>query len=758
MMTAMRKAAITPVKEKYRGVMATCRESANSYLTTRMADWFEGFEEALMEASDASTDNRSQLSFIEAIRPIAAGRREIGDALLRKVDEGFEAFLAGNPIHYPFRERQAGGDLSLMDSGEEEEYLAVRKIADRYQGQWPEAFYGIEQRLAMVRGGRKIETPDIPGGPMHITFAFQQAVKPLGLEARVYPVLYRLFAATVLHNAIELYNEYNTLLIAQGIFPNLKYVAKKEPESEKKKARHAANNETRGMTPSRPARQGDPAESQVVDTISEILNKQRKGDPRFRSHPDVNPFAPPRQMVDSETVVGALQNVQPATVAADYLPPADDNGIGKIANIDVGQQHLDKSRRQLGEEKQRFFKEVDQNSVQLNDLDVIEMVGMLFERILDEDDLPNVVKALLSYLHTPYLKVGIMDPGFLVDPQHMARKLLNLMVHAGRYWVDESDLRRGIYYPLKRAVDRILGEFHKDLGLFEEVLSELWGKVEQLEKRAAAMEKRSRDAAGGQERLTMARGRAREVLNDLLGARPLHPDIRAFFDNVWMERLSFMLLRNPDAESSQQWKDSLTIIQTLMMGFDGREHPDMPERMRSIYPNIRNYIDKALKSLGDFQRPSAERLFARYDAFLAGDPAALQSTGAVAYRPAASEEPTTRAAPEIELSQEEQATLQKLETLNFGTWFVMEDSKGKVRPMKLSWFNPTSRHFMFVDQSGVQAILIDSKRLAKRLCSEEAKIVKQDADTPFVGRALRRIRETLQNLTGNSQPNPAYQP
>jgi hypothetical protein len=759
-MAEKRKAAVTPVKEKYRGVMASCRDAAVSYLTTHLTNWFDGIEDALMEASDACTDNRSQLSFIEAIRPIQAERQDITDALIRKVTSGFDQFLAGERIHYPFREKQAEGNLSLMDSGEEEEYLAVRKIADRYQGHWPEEFYGIEQRLAMVRGGRKIEAPDIPGGPTHATFAFQQAVNGLGLESRVYPVLYNLFATTVLRESIELYNQYNALLIAEGIFPNLKYVAKKTPESEAPKQKREEKQQQKAAPQAKqkpkPVRQGDPAENQVVDTISEILNKQRKDDPRFRSHPDVNPFAPPREMVDSETVVGALQNVQPATVAADFLPPADEKGIGKIASIDVNQHHLDNSRWQLSEEKRNFFKEIDQNSVEINDLDAIEMVGMLFERILDEEDLPNVVKALLSYLHTPYLKVGIMDPNFLVDPKHMARKLLNLMVHAGRYWVDETDLRRGIYYPLKRSVDRILGEFHKDLSLFEEVLNELWTKVEQLEKRAAAMEKRSRDAAGGQERLTMARTRARDVLNELLGERPLHPDIRGFFDNVWMERLSFMLLRNPDAETSQQWQDSMTIVQTLMMGFDGREHPDMPERMRGIYPNIRKYVDKAIKSLGDFQRPVADRMFACYDAFLGGNPEALQSKDAKPIaRPEAAPAPAASAGQE--LTDEEQAMVKKLEKLDFGTWFVMADSKGKVRPMKLSWFNPNSRHFMFVDQSGVQAIMIDAAKLAKRLCSEDAKILEKGEDTPFVGRTLRKIRQALQNLTGSNQPNAAYQ-
>ena len=44
---------------------------------------------------------------------------------------------------------------------------------------------------------------------------------------------------------------------------------------------------------------------------------------------------------------------------------------------------------------------------------MIELVGMMFEYMLNDDEIPNVAKAELSRLHTPYLKVAIIDKPFL---------------------------------------------------------------------------------------------------------------------------------------------------------------------------------------------------------------------------------------------------------------------------------------------------------------------------------------------------------
>ena len=58
--------------------------------------------------------------------------------------------------------------------------------------------------------------------------------------------------------------------------------------------------------------------------------------------------------------------------------------------------------------------------------------------ILDDANLSDVVKSLLSHLHTPYLKLALMDRSFLDNYQHSARLLINSMAEVGGRWVGVS--------------------------------------------------------------------------------------------------------------------------------------------------------------------------------------------------------------------------------------------------------------------------------------------------------------------------------
>src|SRR3569623_554130 len=55
----------------------------------------------------------------------------------------------------------------------------------------------------------------------------------------------------------------------------------------------------------------------------------------------------------------------------------------------------------------------------------IDVIGMIFEFILDEPSIPQLVKLLLIQLQIPILKVAIVDKEFFTHKRHPARRLLN---------------------------------------------------------------------------------------------------------------------------------------------------------------------------------------------------------------------------------------------------------------------------------------------------------------------------------------------
>ena len=78
------------------------------------------------------------------------------------------------------------------------------------------------------------------------------------------------------------------------------------------------------------------------------------------------------------------------------------------------------------------------NAVSKDDRFIIDVVGMLFEYMLNDENLPDNVKALLSHLHTPFLKIAFLDPDFFEHSEHPVRLLLNSLTEAGSRWLDKD--------------------------------------------------------------------------------------------------------------------------------------------------------------------------------------------------------------------------------------------------------------------------------------------------------------------------------
>ena len=100
----------------------------------------------------------------------------------------------------------------------------------------------------------------------------------------------------------------------------------------------------------------------------------------------------------------------------------------------------------------------DAPSKRLNqvDQDVIDVIGMLFDFILDDRNVPDAMKALLGRLQIPMLKVAVLDRSFFGNKQHPARRLLNTLARAAMGWVDDGDRSpKSLYGRIETAVSRI---------------------------------------------------------------------------------------------------------------------------------------------------------------------------------------------------------------------------------------------------------------------------------------------------------------
>ncbi|HSX70430.1 MAG TPA: DUF1631 family protein, partial [Pseudomonas sp.] len=374
---------------------------------------------------------------------------------------------------------------------------------------------------------------------------------------------------------------------------------------------------------------------------------------------------------------------------------------------------------------------------------------------LDDDNLPHSCKTALSHLHTPYLKVALLDKALFTQHHHPARRLLNTMAQAGVLYGGEGE-ERGLLAKMHWVVERVIQGFTGDLTLFDSLLEEFNEFVATLRHKVELREKRAVEAAKGRDRLLGARQQAVEVIHGVLRDRQLPSVIHNFLELTWADVLVFVLLRH--GERSAEWQRAGEVAEQLAwsaspLDADGRS------RLQTIRVMLLDELRKGLELLGGYHEDGIRRLLqdivACQHAVQGQQPqlAAQIKTqlpesplGAMLGEDAALAEPIRRDAPQ---SPRVQALIRELQRLEFGTWFEFVQGSATLT-LKLSWFSPTTHNYMFVDHSGQRVAVKPIRQLASEMEQGLARIVTPERSTPLVDRALGAIYRVLQRFTGRA--------
>jgi hypothetical protein len=98
------------------------------------------------------------------------------------------------------------------------------------------------------------------------------------------------------------------------------------------------------------------------------------------------------------------------------------------------------------------------------------------------------------------------------------------------------------------------------------------------------------------------------------------------------------------------------------------------------------------------------------------------------------------------LSSKAQEIAFTLEHISFGTWFEFYSPPAT---LKLSWFSPTTRNYMFVDASGQRVALKPLTALAIEIEQGSARIIVKERTLPLMDRALTAIQKVFQHFNHN---------
>lgn len=743
---------------KYQEVIGQCRDLALIELSALLSKMYDHAEPALLEFADKAESNAIRGVFIEASQNIRKGRSLVEQTFQKEISKGYANFLHRQTSTQKEHKAELAqhSQWSLIDKTDLEDGLALQKIAQKASNLHYREIYAYTQRMTLIHGGKKLADRDMPANPVQVMNAFKTAILKLEIDNRTTLIMYALFEKYAMKNMGSIYDGCNEYLIEAGVFPNLKPIINQASTPKQKtkiplsrSSEPTLENREKSQTASEPG----VLSSELLEMISSLFISHRKNSPEYAPITPT-PGAAPIEMASKATLLQQITNIQPSTSrAASKTPTQTTDGASPtiIPTLQVDQVFIEGLRNTLTEERNKLFEGVDRRRIPTADMNTIELVGMLFEQVLDDPVLPNAAKTLLCHLHTPYLKAAILDARILTSEEHPAQQLLNLMIHVGSQWIDEMNFDIGIYSHLQETVDTILANFEDNLQIFEDLYKGLQKHALRLEQKSAAIEKRSREAAHGRDKFESARVQAKQTIRDRTEAHKQPPGIiLQFLRHIWTDKLILIILRDPNYKDSEVWRETLQIIDEMLelINTDAVEKDGIPFRKRM--DSLRANIEQSLSTLGNYHSGDIDTLFKLLSGKLT-EAEEQQAAATITATPESTKDSLGIDSQILAFTDKELEMLQKLETIKCGTWFeyLIKGRRGK-RRIKLSWYSPVTKKYMFVDHNGIQAMIISAHALVQDLCEENARIL-GCTQILFVSQAYRAIKDKLQQ-TLNSQP------
>ncbi|HEY9132560.1 MAG TPA: DUF1631 domain-containing protein [Dyella sp.] len=735
---------LDPSGERGGALLHNVRDIAGKRLQLLVNGMFEHVDDALFDLAEKAENNAAQMHYFDGMREVRKRRPNVERTFINQVTRGLADFAAN------YRSPAAGQpaaplpigsvELSLVADNELEESLAITSMIGKNETRLTRELFAVNQRLSVIFGGIKIDDGNNPIGPSALAQAFRQAMRELAADMRVKLIIYKLFDRYVMASLDELYQEVSSELIRAGVLPQLRH------EVQRGGAQRGTGTAPSAGNAADPAQMGETAESFLAeDSSAELLQTLRTLFSARRGPVDNRAISlgGPLQVPTANELLGALSVLQSQAASGIAMASTSTAALSSVELAHEVQQLKDQLLVQLGS-----LRGEKPGHVATMDEDTIDLVGMLFEFILEDRNLPTEMQAMLARLQIPYLKAAIIDRKLFAHRQHPARRLLDGLADAAKGWSADSDRDHRLHDKIKSIVDRLLQDFDDDIGIFDRLNAELQEFLDTSRRRAELAEQRVAESTRGREKLEQARRRAAREILTRIGDHNLPPLIHGVLTRAWANHLVLTVLRQ--GEDSNEFRESLRFVNEFIAST--RPVRDMEDRkaLRQMLPGIERALRRGLANVA-FQEHDIERLLAQLhtyyrhqlgeavpeaDVRAIEEPATLPIPESIqpVVEPDALDDPRADAEPEEPF--EESAELLQVRELKPGSWLEFTTGEDSVERAKLSWISPMSGRYLFVNRRGLKVGDYSPYELATAMAAGMARILDS---TALFDRALDAI-------------------
>ena len=614
-------------------------------------------------------------------------------------------------------------ELSLVDEEALEQQLADEQMVDRLGRIHAPALDALQHRLGALLGRAALAPRDNPAGPVAIANALREALRTAQLPTSVHIVLFKFLERELGAALHPLYQRLNDLLAEAGVLPAFASTQQGEPVPPPVEPPVAAAPEASwDQVPDAPREQA------LFASLLGMLQDWRRGSGVADSG-----GAAGGQRLQANEVLSVLTRMQGAP------PPSLDHVL------DEGRSSLaELLRREVLLAARRFGVGGEQVQLAAGDEDAVDLVGMLFDVLLDERDFEPQVRRKIGRLLVPYVKVAVKDRRLFLSKVHPARKLLNVVAEACEGNHGEAPQERELLDRVDGTIERLVAEYNEDVAIFETLEQDLRAFMAQHRKRVELSERRAAEAQRGRERLEQARTEAGADLARRRGDRELPQAIEDFLSSYAQHHLTQVILR--DTRDSARYGQALHAVIGLLAAFDHADLGEAPDRLPALDGPALVEILASSGCVGQAAEQAVAILRDTVVQLALGNRVAVEAARLPEQPPA-----PAPAAPEPGLPfsvaadfDYDPALAERIRALPMGTWVQLTSGSGRTEPAKASWVSPISGRVLFVNRRGIRVLVASPEELAAMCAQGRMKL--READTAFDD-AMQQMLGRLQAAT-----------
>ena len=400
----------------------------------------------------------------------------------------------------------------------------------------------------------------------------------------------------------------------------------------------------------------------------------------------------------------------------------------------------------------------------------LDIVSALFDLIFSDDNVSDGIKALVSRLQMPVLKVAMLNQEFFADRRHPARRFLNSISGIAIRWGKFVDANDPFYRKLSELVERIQTTYDTDTGVFDAAIAELGDfiaerdaiEAEASRALAEAVRAREEEIRAQREGQALAQQTADQSLAPLLTA-DVPNAIENFLRSYWRDVLQSRIFSS--GSDGAPFVEALQLASELIRSVAPKKEAEDRRHQVAVLPALLKGLNAGLDEIGisaEERRGFMDTLVKLCLAALRGESRVEEKAGMkVDTRPSVSGPgPTLQVSHATESGVRVQdislpggedrggentpdpASLRRVRQLVRGDW-VDFITAGQSRRERLTWINPVRTLILFSNHAAECAISITPEALALRLKNQTVRLVKRD--TPMFERALHGAVQSMDN-------------